>query len=267
MSKSQRRKGQERERELAKLVNGKRVLRSVADGGEHIGDVKGLGLTWAVAASADEFNQLYGWLNGVDALAVRADRKEWLVVMPVEQLLSLLGNETELTRRLARGGTYCKSGAEKDRRAEHCKLCVARTWFDEPRRVARRERSAKYLAESRAGLTTREIAARDGINHQNVSRLIRLGRADENLTTPKITRIDGGKGGRHYQVEGYPEPFPSVTNVLGIIAKPALIPWARNTALEAVQSTLTDRIGQQVELSPEWIEATISEARRRPGQN
>ena len=40
------------------------------------------------------------------------------------------------------------------------------------------------------------------------------------ITTPKITRIDGGRRGRHYRVEGYPEPFPSVTNVLGIIAKP-----------------------------------------------
>ncbi len=179
MSKSQRRKGQEREREFAKLVNGKRVLRSVADGGEHIGDVKGLGLTWAVAASADEFSQLYGSLDGVDAMAVSADRKDWLVVMPVEQLLSLLGNETELTRRLARGGTYCECGEEKDRRADYCKRCEAVERFNYPQRVARRERSAKYLAESRAGLTTREIAARDGINHQNVSRLICLGRADE----------------------------------------------------------------------------------------
>ncbi len=80
---------------------------------------------------------------------------------------------------LARGGTYCECGAEKDRRAEHCKKCVARTYFDEPRRVARRERSARYLADSRAGMTVRVIAARDGINYQNVSRLIRLGRADE----------------------------------------------------------------------------------------
>ena len=83
----------------------------------------------------------------------------------------------------------------------------------------------------------------------------------------KITRIDGGRGGRHYRVEGYPEPCPSVTNVLGIISKPALVPWARNTALEAVGATLTARIGERVELSPEWIEATISDARRRPGQN
>ena len=158
------------------------------------------------------------------------------------------GNRVYPAGDLARGGTYCECGAEKDRRAKHCKRCVARTWFDEPRRVARRERSARYLADSRAGLTTREIAALAGINHQNVSRLIRLGRADENLTTPKITRIDGGKGGRHYRVEGYPEPFPSVTNVLGIIAKPALIPWARNTALEAVGATLTARVGERVEL-------------------
>lgn len=42
------------------------------------------------------------------------------------------------------------------------------------------------------------------------------------LTTAKITRIDNARGGRHYQVEGFPEPFPSVTTVLGVINKPAL---------------------------------------------
>ena len=39
-------------------------------------------------------------------------------------------------------------------------------------------------------------------------------------TTTRITRIDGGRNGRHYQVEGFSEPFPSVTTVLGIIDKP-----------------------------------------------
>ena len=42
------------------------------------------------------------------------------------------------------------------------------------------------------------------------------------LTRTKITRIDNARGGRHYQVEGFPEPFPSVTTVLGVINKPAL---------------------------------------------
>ena len=37
------------------------------------------------------------------------------------------------------------------------------------------------------------------------------------ITKPGITRTDG-PGGRHYQVPGYSEPFPSVTTVLGIIA-------------------------------------------------
>ncbi len=41
------------------------------------------------------------------------------------------------------------------------------------------------------------------------------------LTTTKITRIDKARGGRHYQVGGFPDPFPSVTTVLGVINKPA----------------------------------------------
>jgi hypothetical protein len=43
-------------------------------------------------------------------------------------------------------------------------------------------------------------------------------------TTARLTRIDGGRNGRHYKVEGFPEAFPSVTTVLGIINKPALVP-------------------------------------------
>ena len=38
----------------------------------------------------------------------------------------------------------------------------------------------------------------------------------EMITTPLITRVDGGQNGRHYRVEGFSELFPSVTNVLGV---------------------------------------------------
>ena len=57
------------------------------------------------------------------------------------------------------------------------------------------------------------------------------------LTTPAITRLQG-PGPRHYQVEGYSEPFPSVTTVLSIISKLALVPWACNVALASVRATL-----------------------------
>ncbi len=80
---------------------------------------------------------------------------------------------------------------------------------------------------------------------------------------PTITRIDA-RGGRHYRVEGYPEPFPSVTTALSVINKPALVPWARNTALESVRQALESREGSQVAISREWIDTIITEAKARP---
>ena len=44
------------------------------------------------------------------------------------------------------------------------------------------------------------------------------------LDTPSITRVDEAPGGRHYRVEGYDELFPSVTTILDVINKPALVP-------------------------------------------
>ena len=84
------------------------------------------------------------------------------------------------------------------------------------------------------------------------------------ITTPGIAPIDG-PGGRHYQVEGYDEPFPSVTTVLNVIAKPALVPWARNVALEKVRETLYEHLasGNQV-IDPLWVDAIIEQARHRP---
>ncbi|MCS5657630.1 MAG: hypothetical protein NZ762_04135 [Dehalococcoidia bacterium] len=86
------------------------------------------------------------------------------------------------------------------------------------------------------------------------------------LDTPSITRVDGAPGGRHYRVEGYDELFPSVTNVLDVINKPALVPWARNMALESVETALKKRSGTREAITPEWISQVISEARRRPEQ-
>jgi len=87
-------------------------------------------------------------------------------------------------------------------------------------------------------------------------------------TTARITRIDGGRNGRHYQVEGFPEPFPSVTTVLGIINKPALVPWARNMALESVRETLYEHLAASDGTidDPEWVENVIEQARRRLDQ-
>ena len=89
MGKTQREKGARSERELAKILGGERVPLSGAVGGSYTGDVKALGLTWEAKVRGDGFKQLYGWLEGRDALAVKADCKPWLVVMPVETFLSL----------------------------------------------------------------------------------------------------------------------------------------------------------------------------------
>ena len=79
-----------------------------------------------------------------------------------------------------------------------------------------------------------------------------------------VTRIDGNPEGRHYQVEGFDELFPSVTNVLGVINKPALVPWARNAALESVQTALLARAGMTESITAEWVADVIDQARQTP---
>jgi hypothetical protein len=78
----------------------------------------------------------------------------------------------------------------------------------------------------------------------------------------KVTRIDR-RGTRYYDVEGVGE-LASVTTILNVIAKPALIGWARNVALEKVRLTLMEQ-----ELAPsteEEITRLIEVARKRPDE-
>lgn len=95
MGRSERRKGVEAEREFARLIGGERVPLSGAAGGRYAGDVIGLGLRWECKRRRDGFKQLYDWLDGADALAVRADRKPWLVVMPLETLMEIVEAKEE----------------------------------------------------------------------------------------------------------------------------------------------------------------------------
>lgn len=83
-----KRKGSSAEREFASIIGGTRIPLSGAVSGFK-GDVKGLGLTFEIKRRRDDFRRIYEWLEGegIDALAIRADRKPWLVVMEVEKLL------------------------------------------------------------------------------------------------------------------------------------------------------------------------------------
>lgn len=92
--KAPRRKGNAGEREIAKLLGGERIPLSGAAGGSFTGDivVPGLG-TGEVKRRRDGFRQLYKWLEGNDFLAIRADRQEWLIVIPVEKVQELMQGE------------------------------------------------------------------------------------------------------------------------------------------------------------------------------
>ncbi len=54
---------------------------------------------------------------------------------------------------------------------------------------------------------------------------------------PQPVRKDG-RSGRFYEVDG--ESFPSVTNILGVIGKPALINWAANQERSACMDAAAD---------------------------
>lgn len=91
-----KRKGNRAEREFAKLIGGERIPLSGSAGGSYTGDVKGLGLLWECKARKDGFKQLYKWLEGdADALAIKADRKEWLVVLPAEKFLEIINSNVD----------------------------------------------------------------------------------------------------------------------------------------------------------------------------
>jgi Holliday junction resolvase len=98
MGKSQRDKGARLEREFAKHIQGVRIPLSGAAGGKFANDVEGMGLKWEVKGRKDGFKQLYGWLEGEgkpNALAIKADRKEWLVVIPLSTFKELMGGHQQ----------------------------------------------------------------------------------------------------------------------------------------------------------------------------
>lgn len=98
-----KRKGNRGEREFCNRYGAERVPLSGAAGGSYSGDVVmpylGRG---EIKRRRDGFRQLYGWLGNNDFLALRADRKPWLVVMQADDLKQLLDEMDELKRENAR---------------------------------------------------------------------------------------------------------------------------------------------------------------------
>lgn len=95
-----KRKGSAGEREFADLIGGKRVPLSGALGGEYSNDVTAPnGWSIEVKRRADGFKTIYDWVlderENPDAVAFRADRKPWLIVMHVDKFIELMRKEAK----------------------------------------------------------------------------------------------------------------------------------------------------------------------------
>lgn len=64
--------------------------------------------------------------------------------------------------------------------------------------------------------------------------------------------------------------YPGVTGILSVIAKPALIPWAKKEALSSVESALMERLNgkksARIALNKAWIQSILEDAKQRPEQ-
>ena len=99
MGKSQRDKGNRTERQLVNIfraygIDAKRVPLSGAASGFK-GDIIAIidGQDWRIESKvrSNGFKQIYGWLDGNDALVVKADRQQALMVMPLRKFCELVG--------------------------------------------------------------------------------------------------------------------------------------------------------------------------------
>jgi hypothetical protein len=97
--KKSRDKGARRELEFSKLIEGTKVPLSGAMGGEFSNDVHGLGLQFEVKARKTGFKTIYDWVlderEKPDALALKVDRKPWLVVMELSKFLEVMNREKD----------------------------------------------------------------------------------------------------------------------------------------------------------------------------
>ena len=95
-----RRKGYEGEREFVNTYGGERMPLSGAQGGSFTGDVVGLPYLGRgeIKRRARGFKTIYDWLASNDFLAMRADRKPWLVCMKMDDLKLILEEMDELKK-------------------------------------------------------------------------------------------------------------------------------------------------------------------------
>jgi Holliday junction resolvase len=97
--KSPRQKGNRAEREIIKILGGERVPLSGSAGGSFSGDiiVPYLG-NGECKVRKNGFKQLYAWLEGRDFVALKADRRPWLVVIPAEDVKLLIEDMDKLKK-------------------------------------------------------------------------------------------------------------------------------------------------------------------------
>jgi len=99
MGKSQRDKGNRNERQLVNIfraygIDAKRVpLSGSAEGfkGDIIANIQGQAWRIESKVRGNGFKRIYGWLDGNDALVVKADRQQALMVMPLRKFCELVG--------------------------------------------------------------------------------------------------------------------------------------------------------------------------------
>ena len=77
---------------------------------------------------------------------------------------------------------------------------------------------------------------------------------------PKLEQHTSARGYRFYTLDG--TKLPSVTTILGIVDKPALVPWANAQGREAVEEELAPRVGDT--LTRPMLDHALEQAKARP---
>ena len=81
------------------------------------------------------------------------------------------------------------------------------------------------------------------------------------MTNKSEISIINDKGSRYYLIPGVSEPLPSVTSILSMIAKPGLIKWEKNVALDYIRSKLNNITD---DINSLGIDSLIEDASKHP---